>query len=471
MLAYAMLTLCAVSFAALLVYVRLYLSKREPRYLYLFCTGWAINGLAPLLYWLLYSSQSLASRRLVEAGFGAAQLIGPMLLILGVFSYFRVMDARRVGIGVLIGGAALAFVYLFVPNAGVITIILENTMLFVAGVYGLSQRQRFQQVAEGSYYLLVFVLLVGIVAALNWARYTTNDPAHTVVVMPWIGTTVTVILVAFFCMNLEHAAATQAILGREVELRTYRDHLEQLVEDRTEQLKRANAAKDEFLASMSHELRTPLNAVIGFSGVLAAQASGPLNGEQLKQVEMISAAGRHLLELIEQVLEFSRIESTAMVVKPVDFEVAPLVEGVVSMVRPMLRGSEVVMTWRVAAACERLHSDPLRLQQVLLNVVGNAAKYTSSGEIEVEVEPADASSVCFTVRDTGMGMTAEELSRAFEDFYQAAQPAGMKHHGTGLGLPISMRIAERLGGRIEAESEPGVGSVFRVYVARELREQ
>lgn len=469
MLAYAMMLLSAVSFSALLVYVRLYLSKREPRYLYLFCSGWLISGIAPLAMWLSRSEQGVLPQKVVDATFGATQLIGPMLLVVGVFSYFRPIDARRAGTGVALGGLALWAVYLFVPNPGVVTIILENAMLFVAVVYGLTQRERFRRVAEGSYYLLFFVLVVGVAAALNWMRYTTGDPSR-VVVMPWIGTTVTVILVAFFCMSLEHSSTTQALLRREAELAVYRDHLEQLVEDRTEELRRANSAKDEFLASMSHELRTPLNAVIGFSGVLQAQASGPLNEDQLRQVEMINTAGKHLLELIEQVLEFSRIDGGALALSPCEIEVSPLIESVVTMVRPMIREPHVRLWVEADVEPDTMYSDPLRLQQILLNVIGNAAKYTQEGEIVIAVEDAGDGLVRFKVSDTGIGMTAEELAHVFEDFYQAKQPSGMKHRGTGLGLAISRRLAEALGGRIEVASTPGEGSVFSVYVARSLEQ-
>lgn len=464
LLAYAMFLLAAVSLASLIVYLGLFVGTRQPRYLYLFSLGWLINGLAPILYYVSFHvPESLAP--VLQGGFAAAQLVGPTLLIVGIFSHFSPVSAKRTGLVIVLGGVVIWIAYMFVPQAGVITIVLENLLLFGAVIFGLSRPQRFRQVGGASYYWLIAILVVGLGAAVFWLRYV-GAPQTGPVVMPWFGTTLVNICIAFLCLSLEHADSMREVLARERELARYREGLETLVEERTAELQSANEAKSAFLAAMSHELRTPLNSVIGFSGILAQQPSGALTPEQLQQVQLISTAGRHLLELVEEILEFSKAEGGTLKLDAREFELPSLVESVVSMVRPSAEESGLELVVDIAVGCERMHSDPLRVQQLLLNLVGNAVKFTRSGRVSVEVSCQDPDALVFEISDTGIGMSAEELEHAFDDFYQAPQPDGMKHEGAGLGLTVSNRLATLLGGRIEATSTAGVGSVFRLTLPR-----
>lgn len=459
-----MFLLAAVSVASLIVYLGLFVGTRKPRYLYLFSLGWLINAIAPILYFLSFSVPESVDQ-VVQGGFAAAQLIGPMLIILGVFSHFVPIDARRTGLLVVLGGIVLWVAYMFMPLAGLITIVLENLLLFGSVIFGLSRPKRFREIGGSSYYWLIAVLVVGLGAAVFWLRYV-GAPATGPVVMPWFGTTLVNICVAFLCLSLEHADSMREVLAREDELAQCRQGLESLVEERTIELKAANEAKSAFLAAMSHELRTPLNSVIGFSGVLSSQATGSLTPEQLQQVQLISSAGRHLLELVEEILEFSKVERGPFKLDSREFELPSLVESVVSMVRPAAQESGLQLDVEIGIGCESMYSDPLRVQQLLLNLVSNAVKFTHSGRVSVTVSCQEPDTLVFEIGDTGIGMSQDELARAFDEFYQAPRPDGMKHGGAGLGLTVSNRLADMLGGRIEAESTPGVGSLFRLILPR-----
>ncbi|MDP2232692.1 MAG: HAMP domain-containing sensor histidine kinase, partial [Actinomycetota bacterium] len=170
--------------------------------------------------------------------------------------------------------------------------------------------------------------------------------------------------------------------------------------------------------------------------------------------------------LVEEVLEFSQADGGQLVVQPQQFEVAPLVESVVESMRMSAEKTGVRVNLDIGSECETMCSDPVRVQQLLRSIIGNAVKFTGSGAVSVQVICTEPNLLVFEVRDTGIGMTAEELSCVFDDFYQAPRPDGVKHTGAGLGLAVSRRIAEMLGGRIEAESTPGVGSVFRLFLPR-----
>ncbi|MGB4592696.1 MAG: ATP-binding protein [Coriobacteriia bacterium] len=250
------------------------------------------------------------------------------------------------------------------------------------------------------------------------------------------------------------------------ELRRYRDHLEELVERRTvelsdanEKLRRATGAKDSFLANMSHELRTPLNSIIGFSGVLLQNMAGPINDEQRKQLTMVNTAGTHLLELINDVLDVSRITAGRMRVEPTEVSLDEAIESVHDTLQPVMQGKGLTFV-RDGATGVVLTTDRRRLEQILLNLVSNAIKFTARGSIGVRVVTGDGS-VRIDVSDTGMGIAPEHLETIFDEFVQVHSLEGSRE-GTGLGLTISSQLVRLLGGDIQVVSQHGSGSTFTV---------
>jgi signal transduction histidine kinase len=263
---------------------------------------------------------------------------------------------------------------------------------------------------------------------------------------------------------IEHKGADRA-------LDEYRASLEQTVELRTEELTALNQAlgaatlaKSEFLASMSHELRTPLNSIIGFSGILLQGLAGDMPEEQRKQVGMINTAGKNLLGLINDILDLSKVEAGHMDVVPALFDVADMVGQAVESVRPLADERGLELSCRVVGSDSEMYTDPDRLRQILLNLVGNAVKFTSTGRVDITADVAGPEIVSVSVKDTGSGIAAEDLERIFEAFAQASAPP--ETTGTGLGLAISRRMAGLLGGTVSVSSEPGAGSTFTVAVRR-----
>ncbi len=224
----------------------------------------------------------------------------------------------------------------------------------------------------------------------------------------------------------------------------------------------ANEAKSRFVANMSHELRTPLNSIIGFSSVLLAGMEGELPGEARKQIQAINESGKHLLDLINQILDLARVEAGRMPVHLVEFDPADLARRCAETLSPLARDRGIGLAVD-APGIGNARSDPKLVEQVLLNLLANAVKFTESGDVRLAVS-SQGHELSFAVSDTGPGIPAEELPRLFEPFYQAAGPQASKTPGTGLGLSISRQLAEVLGGRIEVETEPGAGSTFTLLI-------
>jgi signal transduction histidine kinase len=234
-----------------------------------------------------------------------------------------------------------------------------------------------------------------------------------------------------------------------------------------EELLAASSAKSRFLANMSHELRTPLNSIIGFAGVLGQGMAGPLNEEQEREIEMIRRSGDHLLALVNDILDLERIEEGGPEAVLTQFAARDLLRDVVATVRPLASDKGVRLTV-VCAAKASITSDRGKLEQVLLNLVGNAVKFTDEGEVTLTCRVA-GDRAFLIVRDTGMGIPPDELSRVMEDFHQVERIDGMKPEGTGLGLAISRRLVDLLGGSITVESTPGLGSTFTVELPLDPR--
>ena len=225
----------------------------------------------------------------------------------------------------------------------------------------------------------------------------------------------------------------------------------------------ANRAKSAFLANMSHELRTPLNAIIGYSEMLEEDAEASGNAGFVSDLQKIRSAGRHLLGLINDVLDLSKVEAGKMKLYLETFDVAGVVEEVVSTARPLMEKNGNTLAVRCAPDVGQLREDITKVRQVLLNLLSNAAKFTEKGTVSLDVtreNDVTGTWVVFRVRDTGIGMTPEQLGKLFQAFTQADGSTQRKYGGTGLGLALSRKFCVMMGGDINAQSEPGKGSTF-----------
>jgi signal transduction histidine kinase/CheY-like chemotaxis protein/HPt (histidine-containing phosphotransfer) domain-containing protein len=224
-----------------------------------------------------------------------------------------------------------------------------------------------------------------------------------------------------------------------------------------EEAERASRAKSEFVSRMSHELRTPLNAIIGFAELLEAE---PLPPSQKNYVSLINSSGKHLMELINAVLDHAKIEAGGMTLEQISFDFAATIEAVRSIVLERASSKGLTFIADIAADLPRhLIGDPTRLRQILINLLVNAVKFTEQGSVELRVV-IDDDKLVFSIRDTGIGMDQAALGRLFQPFVQADDSITRKYGGTGLGLMISKDLVDAMGGRIEVESAVGVGTCF-----------
>ena len=231
----------------------------------------------------------------------------------------------------------------------------------------------------------------------------------------------------------------------------------------------ANRTKSTFLANMSHELRTPLNAIIGYSEMLEEEAQERGLKDLAPDLGKIHAAGKHLLALINDVLDLSKIEAGKMELFLEDFEVRALVQDVEATIRPLVEKNQNLLEVRCAPEVGQLHADLTRVRQILFNLLSNSAKFTQAGKVALEVQAVRIQGepwIEFAVTDSGIGMTPEQQRRLFQSFSQADPSTSRKYGGTGLGLVISRRFAQMMGGDIHLQSEFGRGSTFTVRLPR-----
>jgi signal transduction histidine kinase/CheY-like chemotaxis protein/putative methionine-R-sulfoxide reductase with GAF domain len=226
-----------------------------------------------------------------------------------------------------------------------------------------------------------------------------------------------------------------------------------------ERLREVDKLKSQFLANMSHELRTPLNSIIGFSRVILKGIDGPINDQQQRDLEAIHGSGQHLLGLINDILDISKIEAGKMELNFADVDLAEVVEGVMSTAIALVKDKSVDLQQFVPDDLPSITADERRIRQVLLNLVSNAAKFTEEGYVRVEAERQD-SKVLVSVSDTGSGIPQDKLEEMFEPFTQVDSSSTREHEGTGLGLTITRSFVDLHGGEVWAESEVGVGSTF-----------
>ena len=259
-------------------------------------------------------------------------------------------------------------------------------------------------------------------------------------------------------MNLGMAIANQAAAALE-NARLYEEQLRT-----AEQLRELDKLKNQFLANMSHELRTPLNSIIGFSRVILKGIDGPITELQEQDLKAIHSAGQHLLGLINDILDLSRIEAGKMELNITELDLAPVITGVMATTRGLIKEKPIRLEHFIEPDLPKVMADETRVRQVLLNLLQNAAKFTEEGYIRVRAErqigPDDQLEVVVSVTDTGIGIAPEDQSKLFLPFSQVDSSATRKSGGTGLGLSISRNLIEMQGGRIEMVSEVGKGSTF-----------
>jgi len=231
------------------------------------------------------------------------------------------------------------------------------------------------------------------------------------------------------------------------------------IQDKSRQLEEASQHKSQFLANMSHELRTPLNAILGYTELMADGAYGEPSDKMLGILQRLEANGKHLLGLINDVLDLSKIEAGQLVLELSDYYVQDIAQTVRSTLEPLASDKKLAFKLELAPDLPPGHGDGRRLTQVLINLVGNAIKFTDAGEIAIKAE-ANNGAFHISVRDTGPGISAVDQTKLFQEFQQADNAITRKKGGTGLGLAISKRIIEMHGGRIWVESQPGQGSTF-----------
>lgn len=282
-----------------------------------------------------------------------------------------------------------------------------------------------------------------------------------------IGALAVVVLFAFWNRRLGREVSIRKVA--EAQLQANQAHLEQLLEERTlnaaelreakEHAETADKLKSAFLATMSHELRTPLNSIIGFTGILLQGMGGPVNEEQIKQLTMVKNSANHLLSLISDVLDISKIEAGQLKVSVEPFNLQESIQKVVQSVRPLAEKNGLYLTLDMAGDVGSIVTDERRVEQILLNLLSNALKFTEQGGISVRCK-REAGYYVTTVTDTGIGIKEGDLDRLFKPFHQIDSGLSRKYAGTGLGLSICMRLAELMGGEIGVRSKFGEGSTF-----------
>jgi signal transduction histidine kinase len=273
----------------------------------------------------------------------------------------------------------------------------------------------------------------------------------------------------------------QTLAGLEAQVRALQEELEETnrgvvalyaeLDDKAAALNEALDLKSRFLSYMSHEFRTPLTSVTSMTGILLQRLDGPLTEEQVRQVEFIRSSVRELTEMVDDLLDLAKVDAGRITISPEWFEMVDLFAALRGMFKPILATSEVSLVFEETDPLPRLYTDDQKLSQILRNFVSNALKFTRTGTVRVGARLLNEREIEFSVVDTGVGIAAEHLATLFNDFVQVDTRLQRRLRGTGLGLSLSRKFAELLGGRVGAESELGKGSRFWVAIPLEYHGQ
>lgn len=261
-------------------------------------------------------------------------------------------------------------------------------------------------------------------------------------------------------LNLELAETNKGVVALYAEL-----------DDKAKALREASDLKSRFLSYMSHEFRTPLGAIRSLARLLLDRMDGPLSDEQEKQVLLVQQSAVELSEMVDDLLDLAKIEAGRISVSPAWFEMVDLFAALRGMFKPLLSMTTVMLIFEEPRDIPRIYTDDKRLSQILRNFISNALKFTQQGEVRVRARPEGTQAVTFSVSDTGIGIAREHQAAIFQDFVQIDSPLQRKWRGTGLGLSLSKKIAELLGGSVAMTSEPGAGSTFSVTIPIQFGEQ
>jgi signal transduction histidine kinase/CheY-like chemotaxis protein len=276
--------------------------------------------------------------------------------------------------------------------------------------------------------------------------------------------------------NQELLKALEEIRARQQELTQLNRELEDTnrgvvalyaeLDEKADHLRRADDLKSKFLSNMSHEFRSPLNSILALSGLLRDRSDGPLNPEQEQQVGYIRRAAQDLLELVNDLLDLAKVEAGKIEARPIEFEVANLFGSLRGMLRPLLLNQSVDLVFEDTSHIPTLFNDEGKVSQILRNFISNALKFTEKGEVRVSAQLVGENEVSFSVADTGIGISPQDRDLIFQDFVQLDNPIQRRVKGTGLGLPLSKKLATFLGGSVEVQSELGAGSTFTAKIPR-----
>ncbi|HEX7815983.1 HAMP domain-containing sensor histidine kinase [Dyella sp.] len=243
------------------------------------------------------------------------------------------------------------------------------------------------------------------------------------------------------------------------------------LDNQAEELRQASDLKSRFLSYMSHEFRAPLGSILSMTRLLSDGLDGPLSDEQQKQVHLVSSAARELSDMVDDLLDLTKIEAGRITISPAWFDMIDLFSALRGMFRPIADMTSADLVFEDLKDIPRLYTDDKKLTQILRNYISNALKFTPKGEVRVYAAMENANEVRFAVRDTGIGIPLDQQGELFKDFNQIQSPLQKRYRGTGLGLSLCRRFAELLGGRVGMSSFPGEGSEFHVVLPIKLSEE